>query len=221
MTGKEIVERARSLKGYKYWYGGKRELASVRLAYRLKRENPNVWTDKYYREALKDVDGKTRVCDCSGLVCHAYGISDVGSYQLKEKYKVWNGKPLPGMIAWKPGHVGIILDTSGHVIEMRSQKYDYMETRYRKEAGLTTLLYDPNIDYNVSRETSDLGWNRDNNGLWYRHTTGTGPETYYHDCVKIINGHCYAFDSDGYICEIGSYLGRRVPPESDRGWIDG
>lgn len=199
MTGKEIVERARSLKRFKYWYGGKRELASVRLAYRLKRENPSVWTDTYYKEALKDVDGKTRVCDCSGLVCYAYGISDIGSYQLKEKYKVWNGKPLPGMIAWKPGHVGIILDTDGHVIEMRSQKYDYMETRYRKEAGLLTLLYDPNVNYDVSRETSDIGWNKDDAGWWYRHTNGTGPDTYYHDGAAIVNGKVFIFDSSGYI----------------------
>ena len=224
MTGQDIVARARSLRDFRYWYGGKREIATEALARRLKKENPGVWTNGYYKKALRDIDGYTRVCDCSGLVCFAYGIRDIGSYQLKEKYKVWTGTPLPGMIAWKPGHVGIILDTDGHVIEMRSQAYDYMETRYRNEAGLTTLLYDPDIDYNVSRETSDdekTGWHSDSTGWWYRHRQGIGKDTYYHDCAKIIGGHCYVFDSGGYICELGTYPGRRVPPTSDRGWIDG
>lgn len=147
MTGKDIVARAEQLKDYKYWYGGKRELATVPLADRLRKENPKVWTDAYYYKAMQDVIAGKRVCDCSGLVCYAYNIKDIGSYQIREKYKVWNGKPKAGMIAWKSGHVGIIKDSQGHMIEMRGIDYDYMDTRYRKEAGCMTLLYDPNVNY--------------------------------------------------------------------------
>lgn len=199
MTGKEIVEKALSFKNCKYWYGGKGEVATKALADRLKKENPSVWTERYYQTALKDVDGRTRVCDCSGLVCAAYGIPMIGSYQLKQKYQVWTGKPKPGMIAWKSGHVGIVKDEDGHVIEMRSQYYDYMDTRYRKEAGLLTLLYDPNVNYDVSCETSDIGWYKNPTGWWYRHTCGTGPDTYYHDGAAKIGNKVFIFDSNGYI----------------------
>ena len=153
MTGKEIVARAEQLKGYKYWYGGKRELATVPLANRLRKENPSVWDDAYYNKAMQDVINGKRVCDCSGLVCYAYGISDIGSYAIRDEYKVWNGKPKAGMIAWKKGHVGIIKDNQGHMIEMRGIDYDYCDTRYRKVAGCMTLLYDPNVNYDDVTES--------------------------------------------------------------------
>lgn len=222
MTGQEIVARAKSCKLWAYWYGAKHEVPTQALADRLQKENPSVWGATYKRKALNDIGVAPIVCDCSGLVCYCYGIKDIGSYQIKEKFKEWKGSPKPGMIAWKPGHVAIISDTQGHIIEMRSIDYDYQETRYRKAAGLDTILYDPDIDYNCDTPSDQKpGWHSDVCGWWYRHTQGTGKGTYYHDCVKIINGHCYVFDSDGYICEMGAYLGRRVSPKSDRGWIDG
>lgn len=147
MTGYDIVNKAMELKNYKYWYGGKRETATLELAQRLQRENPHVWDENYMLKAKVDISRGEKVCDCSGLVCYSYGIGDISSYGLKQKYKVWNGKPKPGMICWKPGHVGIIKTCSGKVIEMRGIDYDFMDTRYRKEAGLMTLLYDPSIEY--------------------------------------------------------------------------
>lgn len=147
MTGYDIVRRAMELKDYKYWYGGKREKATLALAQRLKKENPSVWDEDYMLKAKIDISHGEKVCDCSGLVCYAYGIGDISSYGLKKKYKVWTGKPKPGMISWKPGHVGIIKTCSGKVIEMRGIDYDFTDTRYRKEAGLMTLLYDPNVEY--------------------------------------------------------------------------
>lgn len=201
--GYDIVERAQSLRDCAYWYGGKRQKASKELADVLKKQNPTVWTDTYYNTALKDIDGIRRVCDCSGLVCYAYDIPDIGSSQIRQKFKVWNGKPRPGMIAWKQGHVGIIKDSDGHVIEMRSQKYDYMETRYRKEAGLMTLLYDPSIDYDVG---DDIGWHQDTHGWWYRWKEGKGADTYIHDCIARIKERYYVFDSDGYVIgDTGGY----------------
>lgn len=224
MTGQEIVKRAESLKNMVYWYGGKRQKCTVKLAQQLKNQNPSVWTDAYYKKAAADITNEKSCCDCSGLVCYAYGIPDIGSYQLKEKYKIWNGSPLPGMIAWKQGHVAIIKDADGHIIEMRGIDYDYQDTRYRKEAGLLILLYDPTIDYSIPPEI-DLGWNKDNKGWWYRHTPGAGETTYYHDCFKIINGHCYYFDSEGYIntpAETDSFYTEwvRVKPDNSTGWID-
>lgn len=147
MKGIDIVNRARSLNDCRYWYGAKRQIATKALADALKKQNPGTWTASYYKKALEDIDGKTRVCDCSGLVCYAYNIPDIGSSQIRNRFKVWKGTPRPGMIAWKSGHVGIIVTCSGKVAEMRGIDYDYQENRYRKTAGLTTLLYDPAVEY--------------------------------------------------------------------------
>lgn len=217
MTGFDIVKKAKGLSNYKYWYGGKRELASKALADRLKSENPSVWTTGYYNKALKDVDGKTRVCDCSGLVCYAYGISDIGSYTIKEKYKEWKGEPKAGMIGWKRGHVGIFSADGWNtpIIEMRGIDYDYMCSRTYQECGFTAVLYGVGVDYGVNAENDTaIGWHSDDMGWWYRHTVGRGADTYYHDCFQKVDGHLYCFDSGGYICSIA-----RVEPTSKEGWI--
>lgn len=147
MTGHDIVDRAMELKNCKYWYGGKRQKATKELADILQKQNPTIWTSTYRAKAEADIKAGATVCDCSGLVCYAYGISDIGSSAIKEKFKVWTGTPRPGMIAWKQGHVGIIKTCSGKVIEMRGIDYDFMDTRYRKTAGLMTLLYNPEVEY--------------------------------------------------------------------------
>lgn len=195
MTGQDIVNKARSFStGYKYWYGGKRQIATKQLADTLRAQNPSVWTEAYYKRALKDINGKNRVCDCSGLVCAAYGIPDIGSGQIREKYKVWTGKPKPGMIAWKKGHIAIISDYDGHIIEMRDQSHDYQDTRYRKEAGLMTLLYDPEVDYDWVYGT---GWHKDENGWWY--ATGTHKGEYVKSQFYVIYNRMFYFDENGYI----------------------
>lgn len=221
MTGKEIVDRARSLSHMVYWYGGKRQKCTTALASGLMKQNPGVWTDAYFKKAVRDIHNKKSCCDCSGLVCYAYDIPDIGSYQLRQRYRFWTGAPRAGMVAWKSGHVGIFSHDGwdAPIIEMRGIDDDYQECRTYSQCGFTHVLYDPSIEYEDADKKT--GWHSDKSGWWYRHTYGTGPGTYYHDTAKIINGHCYLFDSDGYICEAGAYTGRRVPPTSDRGWIDG
>ena len=216
MTGLEIVERAKALSGYKYWYGGKREIASQKLADRLRIENPSVWTPEYYSTALKDVDGKTRVCDCSGLVCYAYNVGDVGSYTIREKYTAYTGTPKAGMIGWKKGHVGIFSADGwdAPIIEMRSQSYDYRCSRTFSQCGFTHVLYDKAVDYMTEDKTA-VGWHKDGGGWWYRHTRGTGPATYFHDTFETINGHLYVFNDEGYICSLVP-----VSKDSETGWIN-
>ena len=218
MTGKDIVATANSYKNMVYWYGAKREKCTTTLAGVLKQQNPGIWTEDYYQKALKDCDGKTYACDCSGLVCGAYGIADIGSYQLGAKYETWNGTPRAGMIAWKRGHVGIFSADGwdAKIIEMRGIDYDWKKERTYKTCGFTKVMYDPTIDYGVENHKS-IGWHSDNFGWWYRHTYGVGNGTYYHDCCKIINGHAYLFDASGYIRGLD---GKRVAPESKTGWID-
>lgn len=223
MTGAEIVTRARSLSNYRYWYGGKREVATVELANQLKRENPDTWDALYYSAALADVDGTTRVCDCSGLVCYAYDIGDISSYGIRSKYKVWPDAPRAGMIGWRKGHVGIFSADGwdAPIIEMRSRVYDYQCRRTYAECGFTAVLYDPAIDYSTSTgdDIKKVGWHADNLGWWYRHTAGTGKETYYYSTLVKIGRHWYYFKDDGYIYEMAGDKLARVSPESETGWI--
>ena len=210
MTGKEICRRAKECKNVRYWYGGKGETATKSLADRLKKENPGVWTNKYYNTAMQDLGHK--VGDCSYLVCHAYDRSMIGSSQIVAKYPAWSGTPRDGMICWKRGHVGIY--EGGFVHELSSQARDYQLTTYSPDLW-DAVLYDPANSYdNEVPEEWRTGWHSDNNGWCYRHTEGTGPDTYYHDTVKKINGHTYVFDDMGYIC----YL-MRVRPSDSEGWI--
>lgn len=213
----EILERAQSLNGCKYWYGGKVQTATKALANALKSANPSVWTNAYYKTALKDVDGVTKVCDCSGLVCYAYNISNIGTSQFPNRFGQWCDTPRAGMIAWKKGHCGIFLNDGwdSPIIEMQNQANDYRCSRTFKEAGFSIVYCDSRIDYNKQNRYSDeLGWHKDANGWWYRYNEGTGPSTYYHDCEIYIAGHKYRFDSEGYIV-----TWQRVPPTSETGWL--
>lgn len=222
MNGIEIAAAAKKFKSMVYWYGGKRQICTVALADELKRENPSVWTTEYYRKALKDVQHHRRCCDCSGLVCGAYGIGDIGTGSFLKAFKVWRGKPKAGMIAWRKGHCGIFLSDGwdSKIAEMRGIDWDYRENRTFSEAGFTKVLYSTSVSYETLNQAEAPGWHADATGWWYRHTAGTGQETYYNDCVKIIDEHCYIFDNEGYIRELGT-LGKRVSPKSKEGWIDG
>lgn len=196
-TGRELLENMEKYRkmNMRYWYGGKGQIASKQLAAYLKKENPNVWTDSYYREALEDVDGETRVCDCSGLVCLVYEIPQIGSYQIEQKFAEWKGEPKRGMIAWRPGHVGLICSLNGgYMAEMRSIKYDYKETRTYKNAKMEKILYSPGIDYDNVQST---GWHSDSSGLWFAYGNKQGE--YYIESVKEIEGERYVFDRNGYV----------------------
>lgn len=70
----------------------------------------------------------------------------------------------------------------------------------------------PKYDAEVP-EDQKIGWHKDNNGWWCRHTEGIGPNTYYHDTVAEINGKFYAFDKNGYMIEDAGKIGIRKSGE--------
>lgn len=140
----QIVSKARSLSGYKYWYGGSGEVANVNLANRLRNSYPNIWTSSYYQKAMADVSAGVRVGDCSFLVCYAYDIPRTSSANLKNIFPTWGGSPKDGMILWRPGHVGIYW--SGKVIELVGIDVDYRESAY-DASRWQAVLYDKNRKY--------------------------------------------------------------------------
>lgn len=200
-TAKEILEWVETHRTFVYWYGGKREKCTRALADILRKENPSVWTEDYYRAAMLDVEAGHVCCDCSGFVCGAYSYPDIGTSAMRKKFSVWYDAPRAGMIAWKRGHCGIFLcdGWDGPIAEMRSLAYDFQGHRTFKEAGFTTVLYSKSVDYGRAVDTTFVGWHADSIGHWFRHTCGTGPDTYFHDTVQNIAGHVYAFNHDGYV----------------------
>lgn len=187
MTGKEICLRAAEYESYKYWYGAKGEIATKVLADRLRKENPSNWSQSYYDKALRDIDGKQRVCDCSGLVCHAYGIGTINSTSIRNKYPRWNGQPKTGMILWRQGHVGIY--DGGKVRELKGIDYDYCFNAYNP-AQWSEVHYDPKVDYDGIK----VGWTNVN-GQWLYSEDG---KDYVRNSWRWINGHWYYFGADGF-----------------------
>lgn len=215
LTAIEIINRALSFEGCVYWYGGKREVASISLAKRLKKENPKVWTDNYYRKAIKDIDGKTVACDCSGLVCYCYGIPDIGSYQIRDRYKEWKGKARPGMIAWRPGHVAIVINEEGYIAEMKSLNDDFKRSRTIKSAAMEKILYDENVDYDA---VQTIGWHQDVGEAWW-YAYGKKDGEYYKNSWADINGRRFYFNEYGY-AETGlTKVGRDYYVFSDEGML--
>lgn len=143
----EIVQRALSLKDYKYWYGGDGRVATVAYANSLKASYPSIWTQAYYNRALADIG--RRVADCSYLCNYAYGRSSPGSHgpgtgSYSGIYTRWNGTPKNGMICWKSGHCGIY--NNGTTIEMANQNEDFVIKPY--SAGRwQAIYYDKNRNY--------------------------------------------------------------------------
>ena len=48
-------------------------------------------------------------------------------------------------------------------------------------------------------DTTEPGWYTDETGTWYRHTKGTGPNTYYHSIIKEVDGKVFCFNENGYV----------------------
>lgn len=198
-TNNEIMSWVDAHTYYKYWYGGKRRKATAALARSLMDQNPSVWTASYFKKALEDVTNGESVCDCSGYVCGAYSIPDIGSSQIPQHFLKWTeDKYVPGMIAWKKGHCGIIIDTAGHVAEMRGIDTDFCKNRTFTEAGFTHIYYAAGVTYdrNLDKIDHEIGWHGTGTACWYSPTGKKGD--YLRDGFYMIRGHLYYFGHDGY-----------------------
>lgn len=145
--GNEIVQRALSLRGYKYWYGGDGRVATKQYADSLRASYPSIWTAKYYSIALADIG--SNVADCSYLCNYAYGKASPGNHGAGTSsypglYSRWTGQPRDGMICWRPGHCGIY--NQGTTIEMSSQATDFVIRPYNAGKWQATY-YDKNRQY--------------------------------------------------------------------------
>lgn len=106
-------------------------------------------------------------------------------------------------------HTGIVeyvMNGEVHTIEGNTNPGSGVESDGGKVARKTYKITDKSIagygrpDYKMLEvDDTEPGWHYDANGVWYRHTKGTGPNTYYHAEIREIGGKIYAFNEGGYL----------------------
>lgn len=195
MNSNEIIKNAFKYKDYVYWYGGKAQKCTQNLLNILSSLYPNIYTQTYINKCKIDIQKGHYCIDCSALVCRAYNINDLGSYQLMEKYKKIPVKEAkPGMMLWKKGHISICLGNN-YMIEAKGIDYDVLISKY-KYSDFVYCLYSEDVDYIYEYEY-DTGWHQDATGWWYAYGNQKG--CYYKNVTLEIEGKPYTFNEEGYI----------------------
>lgn len=153
MTGNDVCTRALTYKNYVYWYGGKGQKCTQALLDTLAKLYPAIYTSTYKAKCRKDIQAGKMCIDCSGLVCKALGISDIGTWQMSRdsRFIPYEGPIKNGMIVWKSTHVGIY--QNGHVIEARGIDYDVTTNRKYNRKDWATVYTFKNIVYNNNKDS--------------------------------------------------------------------
>lgn len=129
--------------GYRYLYGGKGQNYTTALVNQLAKQNPSTYTASLKKEALKDADKGFKAIDCSGFICKALGIPNIGSAQLKstavQVLKVTKANAKEGMVLWKSGHVAYVGDGL-KIYEAKSTAADLTVSTWEKRASAFSYL---------------------------------------------------------------------------------
>lgn len=177
-----IIKNAFKYKNYVYWYGGKGQRCTQILLNTLSSMYPNIYTKNYIQKCKVDILQNLFCIDCSGLVCRAYNIKDLGSSQLKDKYKMLPVKEAKaGMMLWKKGHIAICLGNN-FMIEAKGVDYDVKISKY-SDSDFICALYSEDVDYIWEYSK---GWHTDSIGTWYAYGTQKG--CYYKNVCTEIDG---------------------------------
>ncbi len=148
LTGKRLVEHAKSKVGLPYFYGSKMTILTEAFMVQMHKAYPSIVTAKYMNKARdrKQV-GKINV-DCSGLIS-SYTNKLLGSSQLystaKKRlstadYKNW----ADGVICWRSGHVGVFFKENGkyYVVEAKGIDYGVVISTFNKSKWTCGLTFD-------------------------------------------------------------------------------
>lgn len=147
MTGNDIIKNALRYKNYVYWYGAKGEECTYKLLNTLSALYPGIYTTTYKQKCMIDIRNGKHAIDCSGLVCRAYGISNISTYEMPKHFTEYTGPIKNGMIVWRYNHVGLYYN--GVVIEARGIDYDVTANRIYKKSDWERIYISPAINYDV------------------------------------------------------------------------
>ena len=151
MTGNDIIINALWYRNYVYWYGAKGEECTYKLLNTLSALYPGIYTTTYKQKCMIDIRNGKHAIDCSGLVCRAYGISNMSTYEMPKYFAEYNGPIKNGMIVWRHEHVGLYYN--GVVIEARGIDYDVTANRIYKKSDWERVYISPAINYDGGTDT--------------------------------------------------------------------
>lgn len=101
-------------------------------------------------------------------------------------------------------HVGIITEVTDTQLKVVEGNYnDAVGVRLvPKNYAKITAYIKPHYEVLVGKtyDYENLGWNKDNNGWWY--ATGHYKGQYHKNNVVRIDNDLYAFDTEGYLCDL-------------------
>lgn len=187
----------------------------------LRSQNSKVFTNSYYLKCIDVIKKSKGVIDCSGLVCYAHFMKDIGSWNIADlgktnpdEWETFNYKTVSqeaGDILWHEGHVGLAIDST-HCIEARGIDYGVVKT-ISAERGFKKII---RLKDTKADRYSRTGWISEPDGkYWYAYDYPTG--SYYHDCIAVIDGIAWLFDHDGYVSEGYVYIQTGYRGEVSRG----
>lgn len=158
MTGNDIIKNALLYKNCVYWYGAKGEQCTYKLLNILSALYPGIYTTTYKQKCMADIRSGEHAIDCSGLVCRAYGISNmpISTYDMPKHFTEYAGPVKNGMILWKQEHVGLYYN--GMVLEARGIDYDVTDTRAYKKSDWERIYISPCVNYDADMEHTPIDY---------------------------------------------------------------
>lgn len=156
MTGNDIIKNALLYKNCVYWYGAKGEQCTYKLLNTLSALYPGIYTTTYKQKCMADIRNGEHAIDCSGLVCRAYGISNMSTYDMPKYFTEYTGPVKNGMIVWKQEHVGLYYN--GMVLEARGIDYDVTDTRTYKKLDWERIYINPDVNYDADMEHTPIDY---------------------------------------------------------------
>lgn len=156
MTGNDIIKNALLYKNCVYWYGAKGEQCTYKLLNILSALYPGIYTTTYKQKCMNDIRSGEHAIDCSGLVCRAYGISNMSTYDMPKHFTEYTGPVKNGMILWKQEHVGLYYN--GMVLEARGIDYDVTDTRTYKKLDWERIYINPDVNYDADMEHTPIDY---------------------------------------------------------------
>ena len=156
MTGNDIIKNALWYRNYVYWYGAKGEECTYKLLNTLSTMYPGIYTTTYKQKCMIDIRNGKHAIDCSGLVCRAYGISNISTYEMPKHFTEYNGPIKNGMIVWRRNHVGLYYN--GKVLEARGIDYDITDTRTYKKLDWKRVYIKPDVNYDADMNHTPIDY---------------------------------------------------------------
>ena len=156
MTGNDIIKNALWYRNYVYWYGAKGEECTYKLLNTLSALYPGIYTTTYKQKCMIDIRNGKHAIDCSGLVCRAYGISNISTYEMPKYFAEYTGPIKNGMIVWRPNHVGLYYN--GKVLEARGIDYDITDTRTYKKLDWKRVYIKPDVNYDADMNHTPIDY---------------------------------------------------------------